>query len=50
MYFTSISTKYLLQKKNPIKKCFFLMVVEIHSLFFSIKQVFLELFPIQRFL
>lgn len=34
MYFTSISTKYLLQKKNPIKKCFFLMVVEIHSFFF----------------
>lgn len=34
MYFSSISTKYLLQKKNPIKKCFFLMVVEIHSFFF----------------
>lgn len=34
MYFTSISTKYLLQKKNPIKKSFFLMVVEIHSSFF----------------
>lgn len=33
MYFTSISTKYLLQKKNPIKKCFFLMVVKIHSFF-----------------
>lgn len=30
MFFTSISTKYLLQKKNPIKKCFFLMVVEIY--------------------
>lgn len=26
-----LSTSY---KKNPIKKCFFLMVVEIHSFFF----------------
>lgn len=44
MYFTSISTKYLLQKKSH-KKVFFLNGGR--NLFFLKNQFFLELFPVK---